>query len=199
MGLPASAPGSDPPVPPWIPALRCAPAGMTEDMESHPPRHPGKPPTPSSRKASHPVIPESLPPRHPGKPQAYPGSTRSLAQTRTIGSTPASLDPGSALRSGRDDGGYGKPPTVIPESRRLIRDPHGASHRPEQSDPPQPPWIPALRCAPAGMTEDMESPPPSSRKAAGLSGIHTEPRTDPNNRIHPSLPGSRLCAALRPG
>jgi hypothetical protein len=63
------------------------------------------------------------------------------------------MDPGSPLRSGRDDG-MGMRSGRYTSVRHPGLDPGSTQGRtrPGATGPPQPPWIPALRCAPAGMT-----------------------------------------------
>jgi hypothetical protein len=149
----------------WIPALRCAPAGMTGRGRL--------------RRGPKAVIPDLIrDPRGPGG-TGHLGAAAGVRWIPALRCAPAGmtgrgcsgrddgrrpLDPGSPLRgmtgrgcSGRDApaGMTGKgilrrgPKAVIPD---LIRDPRGPGGTGHLGAAAGVRWIPALRCAPAGMT-----------------------------------------------
>ena len=153
-----------------IPALRCAPAGMTEGTRAL---------TPS-------------PPLSPHPPRCHPILRRVTPLRPLIVILHLSVIPG------------------------LTRDP--------RSPPPPRAGIPALRCAPAGMTEGgtraltpssalsprLRHCHPNLRRVTPSSAVTTlssrplipplsHPGPDPGSWLTPPAPGSRLCAALRPG
>ena len=158
--------------------------------------------TPSSAVSPHPPPCHPTPPphRHP-PPLSHPGPTRDPR------SLPPRADPGSALRSGRDDGGGTRALTPSSALSPRLRHCHPNLRRvtPSSAVPPYPPpphpplsvipgltrdpgslpprWIPALRCAPAGMTQSGVprpltakcSPAAHSRKGAAQRNLVRDP------------------------